>query len=120
VAPSVVAAEAAEGRTRGKWALRWPSPPIGARFWSLALGGAVAGALLSLVTVAAAWGVRAALGGLPAVSGAAVGLAWRERHQRKTAERLRDLQRDEILHANQELEKKFRDLETKIDQLSLL
>ena len=31
-----------------------------------------------------------------------------------------DLQSEEILYSNNELEKKFRDLETKIEQLSLL
>ena len=35
-------------------------------------------------------------------------------------ERLLDIQSEEILYSNNELEKKFRDLETKIEQLSLL
>ena len=37
-----------------------------------------------------------------------------------TAKRMLDLQSEEILYSNNELEKKFRDLETTIEQLSLL
>ena len=54
------------------------------------------------------------------VAGAATGIAWREHRERRKTERLRDIQSDEILHSAGELEKKFRDLETKIEQLSLL
>jgi two-component system, NtrC family, sensor kinase len=111
---------AADGAPACEWHVRWKNPPLGARFWGAAVGGAVASALLVLITASSAWSARAAAVALPLVTGVAVGVAWREHHQRRTAERLRDLQSDEILHANQELEKKFRDLETNIEQLSLL
>lgn len=111
---------AAEGAPACEWHARWKNPSLGARFWSGALAGAALSALLALVTAGGGWSARAAAVALPLVVSAAAGIAWRERHQRRTAERLRDLQSDEILHANQELEKKFRDLETKIEELSLL
>jgi signal transduction histidine kinase len=111
---------AAEGAPACEWHLRWTNPPIGARFWSCVAGGAVLSALLTLATSGGPWALSVAAGALPLVTGAALGMGWRERQQRRIAERLRSVQSDEILHANQELEKKFRDLEGKIDQLSLL
>jgi signal transduction histidine kinase len=61
-----------------------------------------------------------AVGGLPLVAGAALGLALRERGRRRRTQRLMDLQSEEIIYSNNELEKKFGELETKIGQLSLL
>jgi two-component system NtrC family sensor kinase len=111
---------AATGAPACVWHLRWRNPPIGARVWGpLAAGAALAGAL-AVATTGQDWGVRAVMVALPVVAGAASGVAWRERRQRREIERLRDIQSDEILHSAQELEKKFRDLESKIEQLSLL
>ena len=111
---------AASGAPACVWNLRWRNPPIGARVWGpLALGAALAG-VLAFATTGEPWVVRAAMTTLPLVAGAASGVAWRERRQRREIERLRDIQSDEILHSAQELDKKFRDLETKIEQLSLL
>src|SRR5262249_11097531 len=75
---------------------------------------------LAVATVGQDWIVRASTIILPLVAGAASGVAWRERRQRREIERLRDIQSDEILYSAQELDRKFRDLETKIEQLSLL
>jgi signal transduction histidine kinase len=61
-----------------------------------------------------------AVGGLPLAAGAALGLALRERGRRRRTQRLMDLQSEEIIYSNNELEKKFGELETKIGQLSLL
>ena len=57
---------------------------------------------------------------IPLLGGAALGAALRERQRRQHTQRMLHLQSEEILFSNNELEKKFRDLETKIDQLSLL
>jgi signal transduction histidine kinase len=112
---------AVDGAPACEWHVRWRNPPLGGRFWAGALAGTAASTLLTLLTAGGGWGAHAAAAAaLPLVVGVASGVAWRERYQRRTAERLRDLQSDEILHANQELEKKFRDLETKIEQLGLL
>jgi signal transduction histidine kinase len=64
--------------------------------------------------------VAAALVALPAACGGALGIAWREHHRHRAVQRLRDLEGEEVLYSNRELEKKFRDLESKIEQLSLL
>jgi signal transduction histidine kinase len=111
---------AATGAAACVWHLRWRNPPIGARVWGpLAAGAAVAGAF-AFATAGQDWIVRAPMTILPLVAGGASGVAWRERRQRRETERLRDMQSDEILHSAQELDRKFRDLETKIEQLSLL
>ena len=102
------------------WHLRWKNPPLGARVWGPAIGGVALAALLTLATPPESWPARAALVTLPVVAGAATGIAWRERRQRRETERLRDLQSDEILYSARELDSKFRDLESKIEQLSLL
>ena len=111
---------AATGAPACVWNLRWRNPPIGARVWGPAAAGAALGGVLALATMGEPWVVRAAMATLPLVAGAAGGVAWRERRQRHEIERLRDIQSEEILHSAQELDKKFRDLETKIEQLSLL
>lgn len=113
---------AARGADSCLWDLRWKNPPIGARFWGMLLAGAGASAAVSVVTEGEmlSWLARSIVVVSPMIMGAGLGMAWRERHQRRNAERLRDIQSDEILHSNHELEKKFRDLETKIEQLSLL
>jgi signal transduction histidine kinase len=112
---------AAQGADACVWELRWKNPSLGSRFWGLTAAGAATSAALALAPGMETVGVeRFLVVGLPALTGVAFGVAWRERRERQTTERLRGIQSEEILHSNQELEKKFRDLETKIEQLSLL
>jgi signal transduction histidine kinase len=101
----------------------WQNPSFGRAFWS-ATGIGVA---LSIVLLAALEAGRpldaataAAVAVLPAAAGAALGYALRERGRRRHTQRLLDLQSEEIIYSNNELEKKFGELETKIEQLSLL
>jgi signal transduction histidine kinase len=103
--------------------IRWKNPRPDAWFWRLSglgLAGS-AGLVAAMATGALAPGpapiVAAALS---AVAGVAAGLAWHERRRRHVRDRLLDIQGDEILYSRAQLEKKFRDLETKIEQLSLL
>jgi signal transduction histidine kinase len=100
--------------------LRWKNPPIGARVWRPVVAGAAGAAILAFATEGGDWLARGTVAALPLVAGTAAGIAWRERRLRREVERLRDIQSDEILHSAGELERKFRDLETKIEQLSLL
>ncbi|HYB42652.1 MAG TPA: ATP-binding protein [Candidatus Methylomirabilis sp.] len=122
--PRAVVAEtqcAACGAQACEWDVRWKNPSIGARFWTASALGAAAGtATFALHPHVDPWAIDLALGALPAVAGLGIGLAWREWHRRREIARLRDLQSEEILHANDQLETKFRDLETRIEQLSLL
>ena len=111
---------AATGAPACIWHIRWRNPPIGARVWGPLAAGAVLAGALAVATGGQDWVVRAPTLILPLVAGGASGVAWRERRQRREIERLRDIQSDEILHSAEELDKKFRDLETKIEQLSLL
>ena len=67
-----------------------------------------------------AWPLVGALLPFPALSGIAIGYGLLERTRRRQLERLRDIQADEILYSTGQLEGKFRDLETKLEQLSLL
>ena len=60
------------------------------------------------------------MGLLPLLLGGAVGYALLQRARWHHSQRMLDLQSEEILYSNNELEKKFRDLETTIEQLSLL
>src|SRR6185295_6338238 len=69
---------------------------------------------------AMAWAVEAVVAPLPLLFGGAVGYALLQRARRQHSQRMLDLQSEEILYSNNELEKKFRDLETTIEQLSLL
>lgn len=111
---------AAVGAPSCVWEIRWTNPSLGYRFWTPAIAGAAG----SIAGVAAApllpLGAAVALVILPAVCGAALGIAWLKDHRHLTVQRLRDLEGDEVLYSNRELEKKFRDLETTIEQLSLL
>src|SRR5207244_327673 len=66
------------------------------------------------------WIVQALAGAAPLAAGVGLGVMLRERARRRDSQRLLDLQSEEIIYSNNELEKKFRDLETKIEQLSLL
>ena len=106
--------------------VRWKNPPMGAPFWTATVAGAAVAAVLAPVLPLlmparpALLPVLEVLALFPAVAGIAFGLALRERGRRRHTRRLLDLQSEEILFSNDELEKKFRDLETKIEQLSLL
>ena len=114
---------AARGAESCLWDVRWRNPPLGARFWGPTAAGAGLAVLLELALPrgsAILWLAAAALAALPGVAGAAVGYGLLQRHRRQTTQRLLDIQAEEVLHANQQLERKFRDLETKIDQLQLL
>jgi signal transduction histidine kinase len=112
---------ASRGDPHCLWDVRWKTPPLGARFWvptTAGLAGSVAAALGAGSLVA--WPLVDALVPFPALSGAAIGYGLLERTRRRELERLRDIQADEILYSTGQLQGKFRDLETKLEQLSLL
>ena len=112
---------AARGADACRWDVRWKNPSRGARFWTPTLVGAGASALLGLAGGIAGWSWHlAAAAPLPLLAGVALGYALREGYQRRHTQRLLDLQSEEIIYSNRELEKKFVELETRIEQLSLL
>ncbi len=103
--------------------VRWRNLSLGPRFWIPTLSGLAVGASVAVALGAAAglspwW--AAAIGALPAIKGVNVGVALREWARRRHTQRLIDLQSEEIIYSNNELEKKFGELETRIEQLSLL
>jgi two-component system NtrC family sensor kinase len=111
---------AARGADACRWDIRWTNPSRGRRFWAPSLvGGGVAALLGAAATSAGSWPLVAAAP-LPLVAGVALGQSLRERYQRQHTQRLLDLQSEEIIYSNRELEKKFAELETRIEQLSLL
>jgi signal transduction histidine kinase len=114
---------AARGDECCEWEIRWKNPSFGARFWAPAAAGlAVSAALGTLLAAATAlpWPATAGLVALPALCGGALGYGILQRHRRSHFQRLLKVQGDEILYSSLELEKKFRDLGTKVEQLSLL
>jgi regulatory Fis family protein len=88
--------------------IRWTNPPLGRSFWMPVVAGLAAGAasVPLLATLPLVAGVVA--GALAGVAGLGGGLALRERSRRRHAERLLDLQSEEILYSNRELEKKLK------------
>jgi signal transduction histidine kinase len=66
------------------------------------------------------WAAEAVVATLPVLLGGAVGHGLVQRARWQHTKRMLDLQSEEILYSNNELEKKFRDLETTIERLSLL
>ena len=112
---------AARGADACRWDVRWKNPSRGARFWAPSLVGGAATALLGLAsgTPGGGWPLLATAP-LPMLAGFALGYALREGHQRRHTQHLLDLQSEEIIYSNRELEKKFVELETRIEQLSLL
>ena len=103
--------------------VHWNNLTLGPRVWLPTLGGLVVGVGLAVLLVSVAglgpwW--AAAIGMLPVIKGGNIGLALREWSRRRHTQRLMDLQSEEILLSNNELEKKFAELETRIEQLSLL
>jgi signal transduction histidine kinase len=112
---------AARGGDACRWVVRWRNPSLGLHFWLCSLAGAAGAVGLGLLAVAGGGGwPLLALSPLPLVAGGAVGYALREGQQRRHTQRLLDLQSEEIIYSNRELEKKFAELETRIEQLSLL
>jgi signal transduction histidine kinase len=103
--------------------VRWKNPPLGRRFWGPTLVGAAGSAVLPFGIAATgplSWPAEAVAATLPVLLGAAVGHSLVQRERWRHTKRLLDLQSEEILYSNNELEKKFRDLETTIERLSLL
>jgi signal transduction histidine kinase len=101
----------------------WKNPALGRRFWGPTLGGVAGSAVLSVVVAASeplSWAAEAAVATLPVLLGAATGYGLVQRSRWQHTKRMLDLQSEEILYSNNELEKKFRDLETTIERLSLL
>ncbi|HKZ08441.1 MAG TPA: ATP-binding protein [Methylomirabilota bacterium] len=103
--------------------VRWKNPPLGRRFWGATGVGAVGSGVLSLALAATqplSWAAEAVVATLPVLLGATVGHCLVQRARWQHTKRMLDLQSEEILYSNNELEKKFRDLETTIERLSLL
>ena len=103
--------------------VEWTNAPFGREFWALAGAGAF-GSTMAALALDFSTGTRLAVGvalaAMPLLAGIAGGIALRERQRRQHNERLLDLQSEEIMASNNQLERKFRDLEDKIEQLSLL
>src|SRR5215468_9213347 len=111
---------AARGDDACRWEVRWTNPTLGARFWVTSLAGAIGSALMGLAAVGGGEWPRLLVAPLPLLAGVAIGYALRESERREHTQRLLDLQSEEIIYSNRELEKKFAELETRIEQLSLL
>jgi len=112
---------AARGDDACRWDVHWKNPSRGPLFWTPSLVGGAGAVLLALVGVAtgAGWPLLTAAP-LPLLAGLSLGFALREGSQRRHTQRLLDLQSEEIIYSNRELEKKFVELESRIEQLSLL
>ena len=103
--------------------VRWTNPPLGRSFWTATLAGVAVSALVAGAlgtTPAVSWALTALAAAGPVSAGLGIGAMLRERARRRHSQQLLDLQSEEIIYSNNELEKKFRDLENKIEQLSLL
>ncbi len=101
----------------------WKNPPLGRRFWGPTIAGGAASAAASALLAAGQplpWAAETVVAALPVLFGGAVGYGLVQRARWQHAKRMLDLQSEEILYSNNQLERKFRDLETKIEQLSLL
>jgi signal transduction histidine kinase len=114
---------AARGDEACVFEVRWTNPRLGVRFWGPLAAGAGGSAILAALLLAGApvAGVTAgALAGLPVLLGGALGYGLLKEHRRRHVQRMLDLLGDEVLYSTGQLERKFRDLEGKIEQLSLL
>ena len=112
---------AARGDDACRWDVHWKNPSRGPLFWTPSLVGGAGTVLLGVLDVAtgAGWPLLTAAP-LPLLAGVSLGFALREASQRRHTQRLLDLQSEEIIYSNRELEKKFVELESRIEQLSLL
>jgi len=112
---------AARGDDACRWDVRWQNPGLGAPFWVVTLAGLTGSALMLMAALGRGldWSQLAVVP-LPALAGAAMGYSLRESERRQHTQHLLDLQSEEIIYSNRELEKKFTELETRIEQLSLL
>ena len=112
---------AARGADACRWEVRWKNPSLGPHFWLPILAGAAASTALGVVDAVTGGGWLLAMATpLPLVAGTALGYSLREARRRRHVQRLLDIQSEEIIYSNRELEKKFAELETRIEQLSLL
>jgi len=101
----------------------WKNPPLGRRFWGPTLAGGGVSLALSAglaVSTPVSLAVETVALALPLLLGGTAGWGLVQRARWQHTKRMLDLQSEEILYSNNELEKKFRDLETTIEQLSLL
>src|SRR5690349_24497476 len=112
---------AARGDDACRWDVRWQNPTLGVGFWLVARAGLAGSALMAVAALSRGldWS-QVAVVPLPGLAGVAIGYALRESERRQHTQHLLDLQSEEIIYSNRELEKKFTELETRIDQLSLL
>lgn len=112
---------AGRGADACRWEVRWKNPSLGRHFWLPSLVGAAGSVALGVVDAVGGGGwLLAVATPLPLVAGMALGYSLREGRRRRHVQRLLDLQSEEIIYSNRELEKKFAELETRIEQLSLL
>jgi signal transduction histidine kinase len=112
---------AAQGAPACEWDIRWKNPPLGAGAWTALGTGAVGSALTALaVTGAAPLPAAALAAGLPVLVGSALGYGLVKERRRRHLARMLDVIQEEVLYSSGELERKFRDLESKVQQLSLL
>ncbi|MFI5325162.1 MAG: GAF domain-containing protein, partial [Candidatus Rokuibacteriota bacterium] len=112
---------AGRGDDACRWEVRWKNPSLGRQFWIPSAAGAAGSIALGILDVMAGGGwPLLAVASLPLLVAVPVGYALREAGQRGHTQRMLDLQSEEIIYSNRELEKKFAELETRIEQLSLL
>ena len=110
---------AGRGADACRWEVRWKNPSLGRHFWLPSLVGAAGSVALGVVDAVGGGGwLLAVATPLPLVAGMALGYSLREGRRRRHVQRLLDLQSEEIIYSNRELEKKFAELETRIEQLS--
>jgi signal transduction histidine kinase len=112
---------AAHGDPTCRWDVRWKNPSLGARFWAPTIAGAAMTAVLPLTLgPGVSWWASALTTPLPLATGGLLGFGLLQRERRQHLQRLLDVQAEEILYSSRKLEDKFRDLESKVEQLSLL
>ena len=111
---------AADGAAACLWDVSWKNPPLGARVWGPLLAGVVTSSVLAAVTADGDWLARAAIAAVPLVAGVATGIACASIASAATSSGCSISSPRRSSTPTGELEKKFRDLETKIEQLSLL
>ena len=111
---------AARGDDHCEWEIAWRNPSLGVRFWTPTGAGVAVSTALGVAAAALAWPGASLLTPLPTLFGATLGWALLQQHRRRRVQDLLKVQADEIVYSSLELERKFRDLGTKVEQLSLL